>query len=55
MRQVRWFSSNHHAAFGRLLTPIVGSIRIIWAVYAAVQPKATKARVAGWSGSWTYA
>jgi len=25
---VRWFSSNHHAQFGRLLTPLVNGIRV---------------------------
>ena len=28
MRQARWFSSNHHRAYGRLLTPIVQGIRV---------------------------
>ena len=27
IRQIRWFSSNHHKAYGRLLTPIVQGIR----------------------------
>lgn len=26
--QVRWFSSNHHAQFGRLLTPLVDGVRV---------------------------
>jgi hypothetical protein len=28
LRQVRWFSSNHHQQFGRLLTPMVDGIRV---------------------------
>ena len=28
LRQVRWFSSNHHAQFGRLLTPLVDGVRV---------------------------
>ena len=28
LRQVRWFSSNHHQQFGRLLTPIVDGVRV---------------------------
>lgn len=28
LRQVRWFSSNHHKQFGRLLTPLVDGMRI---------------------------
>ena len=28
MRQARWFSSNHHRAYGRLLTPVVQGIRV---------------------------
>ena len=27
LKQVRWFSSNHHAQFGRLLTPLVDGVR----------------------------
>ena len=27
IRQLRWFSSNHHQAYGRLLTPVVQGIR----------------------------
>ena len=27
IRQIRWFSSNHHQAYGRLLTPVVQGIR----------------------------
>lgn len=27
LKQIRWFSSNHHAQFGRLLTPLVDGIR----------------------------
>ena len=28
LRQIRWFSSNHHKAYGRLLTPVVQGIRV---------------------------
>lgn len=28
LKQVRWFSSNHHLQFGRLLTPIVDGVRV---------------------------
>lgn len=28
LKQVRWFSSNHHKQFGRLLTPLVDGIRV---------------------------
>ena len=28
LRQVRWFSSNHHRQFGRLLTPLVDGMRV---------------------------
>lgn len=28
LRQIRWFSSNHHRQFGRLLTPLVDGIRV---------------------------
>ncbi len=28
LAQVRWFSSNHHQQFGRLLTPIVDGVRV---------------------------
>lgn len=28
LEQVRWFSSNHHKQFGRLLTPLVDGIRV---------------------------
>ena len=28
LQQVRWFSSNHHQQFGRLLTPIVDGVRV---------------------------
>lgn len=28
LRHVRWFSSNHHEQFGRLLTPLVDGIRV---------------------------
>ncbi len=29
LTQVRWFSSNHHKQFGRLLTPIVDGVRVM--------------------------
>ena len=28
LRQIRWFSSNHHQQFGRLLTPLVNGVRV---------------------------
>ncbi|MEM6484426.1 MAG: GTPase domain-containing protein [Pseudomonadota bacterium] len=28
IRKIRWFSSNHHKAYGRLLTPVVQGIRV---------------------------
>ena len=28
LKQVRWFSSNHHGQFGRLLTPLVNGVRV---------------------------
>ncbi len=28
LKQIRWFSSNHHAQFGRLLTPLVDGVRV---------------------------
>lgn len=28
LRQVRWFSSNHHKQFGQLLTPLVDGVRV---------------------------
>ena len=28
IRQMRWFSSNHHEAYGRLLTPVVQGMRV---------------------------
>ena len=28
IRQMRWFSSNHHKAYGRLLTPVVQGMRV---------------------------
>ena len=28
LKQVRWFSSNHHEQFGRLLTPLVNGVRV---------------------------
>ncbi len=28
LRQVRWFSSNHHLQYGRLLTPLVDGVRV---------------------------
>lgn len=35
LRQVRWFSSNHHKQFGRLLTPLVDGIRVRGPFYPA--------------------
>lgn len=28
LKQIRWFSSNHHQQFGRLLTPLVDGVRV---------------------------
>ena len=28
LKQVRWFSSNHHGQFGKLLTPLVNGVRV---------------------------
>lgn len=33
LRQVRWFSSNHHKQFGQLLTPLVDGIRVRGPLY----------------------
>lgn len=33
LRQVRWFSSNHHKQFGRLLTPLVDGARVRGPLY----------------------
>lgn len=33
LRQVRWFSSNHHKQFGRLLTPLVDGVRVRGPLY----------------------
>lgn len=40
LRQVRWFASNHHAQFGRLLTPLVDGVRVKGAFYP--QPEALR-------------
>lgn len=37
LSQVRWFSSNHHLQFGRLLTPLVDGIRVIGPFYPSLQ------------------
>jgi hypothetical protein len=37
LRQVRWFSSNHHKQFGRLLTPLVDGIRIRGPLFPAIE------------------
>ena len=42
LRQVRWFSSNFAASFGKLLTPLVDGIRVkgpLFPVYTDRQPK----------------
>ncbi|WP_257175339.1 MULTISPECIES: hypothetical protein [Bradyrhizobium] len=43
LSSVRWFASNHHLQFGRLLTPLVDGIRVRGPFYpafeGAVQPK----------------
>ncbi len=33
LKQVRWFSSNHHEQFGRLLTPLVNGVRVQGPLY----------------------
>ena len=33
LQQVRWFSSNHHKQFGRLLTPLVDGVRVRGPLY----------------------
>lgn len=35
LREVRWFSSNHHRQFGRLLTPLVDGVRVRGPFYPA--------------------
>lgn len=35
LRQLRWFSSNHHKQFGRLLTPLVNAMRVRGPFYPA--------------------
>jgi energy-coupling factor transporter ATP-binding protein EcfA2 len=35
LRQIRWFSSNHHRQFGRLLTPLVNAMRVRGPFYPA--------------------
>lgn len=37
LRQVRWFSSNHHRQFGRLLTPLVDGLRVKGPFHPAVE------------------
>jgi GTPase Era involved in 16S rRNA processing len=37
LSQVRWFSSNHHLQFGRLLTPLVDGIRVRGPFYPALE------------------
>lgn len=37
LRQVRWFSSNHHKQFGRLLTPLVDGLRIRGPLFPAIE------------------
>jgi len=37
LAQVRWFSSNHHLQFGRLLTPLVDGIRVRGPFYPALE------------------
>jgi hypothetical protein len=36
LSSVRWFSSNHHLQFGRLLTPLVDGIRVCGPLYPSV-------------------
>jgi hypothetical protein len=42
LQQVRWFSSNHHRQFGRLLTPLVDGMRIQGPLYPS-NPELNKA------------
>ena len=35
LRQIRWFSSNHHKQFGQLLTPLVDGVRVRGPLYPA--------------------
>ncbi len=37
IRQIRWFSSNHHQQFGRLLTPLVDGVRVKGAFFPALE------------------
>lgn len=37
LQQVRWFSSNHHKQFGRLLTPLVDGIRVRGPFFPAIE------------------
>jgi energy-coupling factor transporter ATP-binding protein EcfA2 len=37
LRQVRWFSSNHHKQFGRLLTPLVDGVRVRGPLFPAIE------------------
>ena len=37
LRQVRWFSSNHHKQFGQLLTPLVDGIRVHGPLYPSAE------------------
>lgn len=42
IKQIRWFSSNFSASFGRLLTPLVDGIRVVGPLFpefSATQPK----------------
>lgn len=37
LRQVRWFSSNHHKQFGQLLTPLVDGVRVRGPLYPSAE------------------
>lgn len=42
LAQVRWFSSNHHKQFGKLLTPLVDGIRVSGPLLPALSPDRPK-------------
>jgi hypothetical protein len=42
IRQIRWFSSNHAKAYGRLLTPLVDGIRVKGPFYPSISSRRDK-------------
>jgi hypothetical protein len=42
IRQIRWFSSNHANAYGRLLTPLVDGIRVKGPLYPSISNRREK-------------